>query len=64
MSNDVVKFVSGSIYKHGTMISYADKLGNTGKANPKIEHNIVVAQSGLLDIRFDDTGGSGNYYSA
>lgn len=52
---DVVSFAStGVVYKNGTAIVYGDKLGNTKKVNPKIEHNIVVQQSGILDSRMDD----------
>lgn len=52
---DVVSFAStGVTYKNGTATVYADQLGNTKKVNPRIEHNVVVQQSGILDVRFDD----------
>ena len=61
---DVVSFAStGVVYKHGTAV-IVDKLGNTKKVNPRIEHNVVAAQSGILDTRFDNCGPSGSYYFA
>jgi hypothetical protein len=58
---DVVSFAgTGVVYKNGTATVYADKLGNTKKVNPRVEHNVVVSQSGILDSRIDDK----TYYSS
>lgn len=52
---DVIAFAStGVAYKNGTATVCADKLGNTKKVNPEIEHNVIVAQSGIMDTRNDD----------
>jgi hypothetical protein len=57
---DVVSFAgTGVTYKDGTAVVWADKLGNTQKVNARIEHNVVVQQSGILDSRFDDR----NFYT-
>jgi hypothetical protein len=62
---DVIAYAStGVTYKNGTTVVWADKLGNTKIVNAKIEHNVVVAQSGILSTRFDDCGPSGSYYFA
>ena len=62
---DIMTFAStGVTYKNGTAIVWADKLGNTQKVNAKIERSVLVAQSGILDTRFDDCGPSGSYYFA
>jgi hypothetical protein len=58
---DVVSFAgTGVTYKDGTAVVWADKLGNTQKVNARIEHNVVVQQSGILDSRFDNP----TYYTA
>jgi hypothetical protein len=58
---DVISFAgTGVTYKDGTAVVWADKLGNTQKVNAKIEHNVVVQQSGILDSRFDNP----TYYTA
>ena len=52
---DVISFAgTGVTYKNGTATVYADKLGNTKKVNARVEHNVVVQQSGILDTRMDD----------
>jgi len=52
---DVISFAgTGVTYKNGTATVYADKLGNTKKVNARVEHNVVVQQSGILDARMDD----------
>jgi hypothetical protein len=52
---DVISFAStGVTYKNGTAVVWTDKLGNTKKVNARIEHNVVVQQSGILDTRMDD----------
>jgi len=52
---DVVSFAgTGVVYKHGTIVVLADKLGNTQKVNARVEHNVIVSQSGILDTRLDD----------
>ena len=57
---DVIAYAStGVTYKNGTATVCADKLGNTKKVNARIEHNVVVQQSGILDSRFDDR----NFYT-
>jgi hypothetical protein len=57
---DVISFAgTGITYKNGTATVYADKLGNTKKVNARVEHNIVVQQSGILDTRNDDR----NFYT-
>lgn len=62
---DVITFAgTGVTYKNGTAVVLADKLGNTQKVDAKIEHNVVVQQSGILNTRFDDCGPSGSYYFA
>ena len=62
---DIVSFAStGVTYKNGTATVCADKLGNTKKVNPRVEHNVIAAQSGILDTRFDNCGPSGSYYFA
>jgi hypothetical protein len=62
---DVISFAgTGVTYKNGTATVYADKLGNTKKVNARIEHNVIVSQSGILNTRFDDCGPSGSYYFA
>ncbi len=58
---DVISFAgTGVTYKDGTAVVWADKLGNTQKVNAKVEHNVVVQQSGILDSRFDNP----TYYTA
>ena len=58
---DVISFAgTGVTYKDGTAVVWADKLGNTQKVNARIEHNVVVQQSGILDSRFDNP----TYYTA
>ena len=57
---DVIAFAStGVTYKNGTATVMADKLGNTKKVSARVEHNVIVQQSGILDTRFDDR----NFYS-
>ena len=57
---DVVSFAgTGVTYKDGTAVVWADKLGNTQKVNARIEHNVVVQQSGIMDTRNDDR----NFYT-
>ncbi len=51
---------SGQPLKNGTMVVGADVVGNVQKTGPVKERNVVVAQSGILDQRFDDK----TYYSA
>lgn len=52
---DVIAYAStGVTYKNGTATVCADKLGNTKKVNPRVEHNVFVAQSGIMDTRNDD----------
>lgn len=58
---DVVSFAgTGVTYKDGTAVVWADKLGNTQKVNARIEHNVVVQQSGIMDTRNDDK----SYYTS
>lgn len=60
---DVVTYAgTGITYKNGTSVVWASKLGNTKVINPRIEHNVVTQESGILASRFDDCGPSGNYY--
>lgn len=57
---DVIAFAStGVTYKNGTATVCADKLGNVKKVNPRVEHNVIVAQSGIMDSRNDDR----NFYT-
>ena len=57
---DVISYAStGVAYKDGTAVVWADKLGNTQKVNARIEHNVVVQQSGIMDTRNDDR----NFYT-
>lgn len=53
---DVISFASTGVtsYRNGTAVVYADNLGNTKKVNPRVEHNVAVQQSGILDSRFDN----------
>lgn len=58
---DVIAFAStGVTYKNGTATVCADELGNTKKVNARVEHNVIVSQSGILDSRFDNP----TYYTA
>ena len=60
---DVVTYAgTGVTYKNGSSVTYVSKLGNTKVINPRVEHNVVTQQSGILDTRFDNCGPSGNYY--
>lgn len=59
---DVVQYViaaTGDI-KNGRVVVGANKLGSYSAVNPKIDKDVVAAQSGILDARFDDK----TYYSA
>ncbi len=51
---------SGQPIKNGTIVTNADQLGNIQKTGPLKERNVIVAQSGILDQRFDDR----TYYTA
>lgn len=52
---DVFQLVkSGLPLRNGSMVTAADMLGNIQKSNPVKERNVVAAQSGVLDNRFDD----------
>ncbi len=45
---------TGQPLKNGTVVTGADMLGNIQRTGPDKERNVVVAQSGILDQRFDD----------
>lgn len=59
---DVVQYIiaaSGDI-KNGRVVAGANQLGSYFSVNPKIDKDVVAAQSGILDSRFDDR----THYSA
>lgn len=59
---DIIAFAStGVTYKNGG-VTIVDILGNRQSTYPRVEHNVIVRQSGILDTRFDNCGVSGNYY--
>lgn len=53
---DVISYASTGnvVYKNGTIITMADKLGNVKVVNAEVEHNQIASQSGILDSRNDD----------
>lgn len=50
---------AGGLPNNGSIIVYADEVGNIKKIDPKINSYQIIAQSGILDNRFDDK----TYYS-
>lgn len=53
--SDVFQLVkSGQPLRNGSIVTSADQLGNIQKINPLKERNVIAAQSGVLDNRFDD----------
>lgn len=51
--------LTGGLPNNGSAIVYTDEVGNIKKINPKINSYQIIAQSGILDSRFDDK----TYYS-
>ena len=52
---DIVNFATtGIVYKNGSIVVGATVKPNIQTINVKIERNVVAAQSGTLDSRFDD----------
>ena len=57
---DIVTFAStGVVYRNGRVVTGVTQLGTYKTINPKVDRTVIVAQSGQLDSRFDDT----RYYS-
>ena len=57
---DIVTFAStGVVYRNGRAVTGVTQLGTFNAIDPKVNRTVIVAQSGQLDTRFDDT----RYYS-
>lgn len=52
--SDIISFATtGVTYRTGSTIVSANKLGSIQKLLPRIEHNVVTSQSGIMDDRLD-----------
>jgi hypothetical protein len=59
---DIIAFATtGVVYKNGSAVVGGGVVGGNAQTIPvKIERSVIVAQSGILDTRFDEI----RYYSS